>query len=524
MKTFAPLLLPLLIDAEIRGFSGYLEPVPFFLHYTAGDITAPGSVDLADLHFTTPSVDFYSGAANSSVVDIVLVHEPDDCAGCDWTMLGVGTKKNGEISWCCTAKDYDVGRCGSGPVDRLIIDPNVFTGLQRSIIVPGPLMEELNAIIESPVLSIIKSGKFLLIMANCNDNGRLVKVEGTYTLKSKHGYLPGDMVGSMRLFFVLMAAYAILATWFGYSLRQYNEEFSSVQPIEKWIFGTILLAMLEAILRSIDFLIWNIHGTRVYIVLYSGVIAGVSKHTISRCLLVMVGLGWGVVRNSAIHQYKRIVVVGIIYFILAAAAAIVALVAVAKLQNFQNISTEIELLGAEAILDLLLVGLNIIFLIWILATMTKTMSFLEEHHQNRKLTRYRYLRNLLLVVAAFCLVWGLLLRTEIAYHSFALKHAWIVASLMEIDYLVMITGVAILWRPTNRDVAYDMELPQGGQEGEEHELELTEEVPSYAMEEDEYVVPDPSYVAPDPSYTMEEDEYVAAIEQTSLPVEDGVAT
>jgi hypothetical protein len=225
----------------------------------------------------------------------------------------------------------------------------------------------------------------------------------------------------------------------------------------------------------------------------------------------MVSLGWGVTCDQIVdHVMRRIRILGVVYLAVATAADVVGVIALTKEQaTFISTSQEIEWLGAAAILALVLVGLNILYLIWILAAMTKTMTMLSNSHQNRKLIRYRQLRSLMLAFSAYAIAWFILMRSEFLYKFLEPTQAWIVAVLMEVDYFVMITGVAILWRPNEhaRDFAYDMQLPVGDNDG--HELELTEDVvPSAATGDSDYSQFQESTVIVDPP----------------LQVEDGVTT
>jgi len=239
----------------------------------------------------------------------------------------------------------------------------------------------------------------------------------------------------------------------------------------------------------------------------------------ARCLLVMVSLGWGVTRHEIVaYVMRRIQILGALYLTIAAAADVVAIITLIKEQSsFQSTAQELEWFGAEAILALLLIGINILYLIWILAAMTKTMTLLANSHQNRKLVRYRQLRTLLLTFSAYAIAWFILMRSEVLYKFLEPTQAWIAAVLMELDYLGMITGVAILWRPNEhaRDYAYDMQLPVGEEDG--NELELTEDVvvPSAAEESTE----DYQHFVEVPASAP-----LPAAEDGPLPVEDGVAT
>ena len=70
---------------------------------------------------------------------------------------------------------------------------------------------------------------------------------------------------------------------------------------------------LEMIFRSGDYFVWNNDGYRSPFIIWVGVLSGVFKQGISRCLLVMVSLGWGVVRDSLGTLMKAIVVLGASY-------------------------------------------------------------------------------------------------------------------------------------------------------------------------------------------------------------------
>ena len=70
--------------------------------------------------------------------------------------------------------------------------------------------------------------------------------------------------------------------------------------------GTIGIGLLEIFFKAGDLWVWNVDGDRFWFSLYTGVIVGVCKRAISRCLVVMLdsvganklegtlfaGLGW----------------------------------------------------------------------------------------------------------------------------------------------------------------------------------------------------------------------------------------
>jgi hypothetical protein len=376
---------------------------------------------------------------------------------------------------------------------RLILNSDKFTkGVQRELRIPAG-SDGFLASIEKPVLSPLReTGKYAVLFASCSDQGRPVVVSGTFAWHSKHGYLPGELYGEMYYFFFLTVFYAILAGWYGFEMKKYEE--TSI-PIQKWILATILLGLVETLLRSLDYIAWNDRGTRIWFFWYVGVGCGVLKHALSRSLVVMVSMGWGVARNH-LNSLYRIIVLGVMYATLALAGEILSVVAIADMQTL-SLTQEEELIGAVAIISFFVMIINILYLVWILAAMVRTMEHLRSSNQNMKYLRYRRLREILLFFIAFAIIWLVLTRAELLYKFLETQREWIVAAMMELDYLAVITGVAILWKPgpNARDFAYEMQLP----DTEENELELREEVPSALMQEDEdlgFAEIDADYKAP----------------------------
>ena len=476
------------VSAERRVYSGYLEPMPFLVHYASGYVDPPGSVDLSLLEFSTPYTSSWNGAASASVVDVVLFYEPQDCidsvatqshpGGCDWTTLGIGENGNGDLLWCCTEEHLARGRC-DGPVDRLILDRNKFQGLARSLDIPGPPDTLSKQILKNPVFDIPStsaSGKYVLIMANCNVNGRLVEAEGTYAYRSKSGYLPADLIGAMRFYFLMLIVYSLLilaACWgLGYSYWPRTLLSSSRQGrrqlfVERGILLTIGLGWLEAALRSLDFFLWNVRGTHSDALPYIIVVPDVSKHALSRTLLVMLGLGWGVVASpvsvstvSMKQHYIRMVILGGSYFILSTVIKILDFEVIASLQNFNRIddtqigSNTIELMVVVSVLSLFEIGIDILYAVYIAATLAKTMQYLELNHaSSRSVARYRQFRTLVGVVVAVAAMYVIAVKIAVLDHK---KDdtllSWITSNLMELDYFVMITGVTYLWRPADSEI------------------------------------------------------------------------
>jgi hypothetical protein len=507
-------------NAERRDYSGFLEPLPYFVHYTTATVDAPGLIDLSQLTFTTALKEDYAGAADNSTIDIAIFTDDislipqggcsNEDGTCDWTPLGVGVKNHGQITWCCTLTDQEHDRCQE-PLNRLIINPSLFTGSLSSITIPGPHVATFRGKLDNPIVTIPaeSSGRYVLIMANCNPDGRLVYVEGSYSFKSKSGYLSGSLLGTLRLFLVLSVAYTLLLVFIlldrgliysaskisksfraMYMVVTSSEEHENIAPsrsllLERCIVATITMGWLEALIQAIAYSIWNSSDNHISVLTYSGIVLGIAKHTFSRGLLVLIGLGWGVLSPEAASQsssiprnehYRRIFILCILYFIFVTSMELVSMSLMARVHRFsstQDLRDDIILLYVEAFLGICILVLNLIFGVYTLSSLANTINYLKEKLAPKTLELYHRLKILLSVVSAVAILWLFFNRMSIFYHNnITVTESWLLSNLMELDYFLLTAGIAILWRNVaNEDTQFHV-----GQEYEGgHELELREE-------------------------------------------------
>lgn len=390
----------------------------------------------------------------------------------------------GGVRWCCSSEAINSGFCtgDNNQYGRIIVNTTLFKGQHRFIDVPasGAMSAKVHfAQLEEPEIS----GKYILVIANCNDEGRRVTVQGHYTWKSVHGYLPGDLFGEMYFFAFLASVYLVLALWYGITMKVYED---ALIPIQKWVLGTIVLGLLETVFRTSDYFAWNTHGTRFWFAMYIGVIVGVIKRGLSRCLIVMVSLGWGVVRDR-LDQMKAIVVLGILYVGTATFRDVMTIVAVTENETL-SVKEETELFDAVTIVTFVVAAIDVTFYMWILDALNGTMEYLENMNQRIKLMRYLQLRSILLFSILFAVMWSVFTLVNTYSDTAILKerNVWAAGALMELNYLAVLVGVAYLWRPnaSAKDLAYVMELPALGGDDYDNELEMTSNIPS-ALDDDD---------------------------------------
>lgn len=202
-------------------------------------------------------------------------------------------------------------------------------------------------------------------------------------------------------------------------------------------------------------------------------------------MLVMVSLGWGVNRDSLGSTMKRIVTLGVVYAGVALARDIMGIIARKDLQKI-SIGEEEELVDIVSILTLVAAAVNVIFILWIFDALNATMEDLEAAGQHRKLKIFLRLRCLLLIAILVSCVWIVFALVDTFMEETILEqqYEWVLLAAMEFNYLIVLVGVAVLWRPnpSAKEFAYVMEL-HGDDNEDNGEIEFGV-VPSAADEDD----------------------------------------
>lgn len=342
-------------------------------------------------------------------VDIVLFHEPPECAntrlGCDWTDLGIGANDGaGNLRWCCADDAPALGLCAGGPKQegRLIVDPNKFSGQHRFLGVPAS--GEWQRSIRDGMMSLDDkqgAGKYVLVIANCNDvTGRNLTVSGEYVIRSDHGYLPGNLFREMYFFSALVVIYAVLLAWYGLKMSLHRDEIITIQ---KWVVTTIGIGLFEVFFKGGDLWVWNTDGERFWFSLYTGVVAGVFKRAISRCLVLVLCLGWGVTCDQ-LENFRSVVFLGIAYAGVSAARDVMTVFAITENEILTH-NEENEILDVVTVLTFVTSCIDVSFYIWIFCALGSTMQYLEGMNQTMKLKRYLRLRMIILLSVLFAMVW-----------------------------------------------------------------------------------------------------------------------
>ncbi len=185
------------------------------------------------------------------------------------------------------------------------------------------------------------------------------------------------------------------------------------------------------------------------------------KRAVSRCLVIMLSLGWGVIRDTLGDTKRHIIIVGSMYFVLSSMHVIGERVMQKELDEAHT-DPSVKLFDFVKVVTVILVLVDTFIYLWIFDSLSGTIQYLENMNQSMKLKRYLRFRLILSFSVLFAVMWGVFEIVDHFMQTGILKYEqkWAVNGIWELNYLVILISVAVLWRPhpDAKNYAYVMEL------------------------------------------------------------------
>jgi hypothetical protein len=163
----------------------------------------------------------------------------------------------------------------------------------------------------------------------------------------------------------------------------------------------------------------------------------------------MVAMGWGVVRDSLGYALVKIIFLGLLYSGLTLARDFFAVLAIEDVEKV-SLTEEEEFIDLVLLLTPITILVDLIFYFWILASLNSTAEYLRNMNQSSKLRRHLRLRCLIITSFAVVMLWLLLNIAQVFTNFLTEDQMWILEAAMHLNYLFVLIGVAILWRPNSK--------------------------------------------------------------------------
>ncbi|KAH6762885.1 Lung seven transmembrane receptor family protein [Perilla frutescens var. hirtella] len=303
-------------------------------------------------------------------------------------------------------------------------------------------------------VEINKTGMYYLYFVICDPQLKGTLISGSTVWRNPEGYLPGKMAPMMTFYGFMSLAYLVLGLlWF----LRFVQQWKDIIQLHYQITAVISLGMCEMALWYFEYANFNATGSRpIGITLWAVTFTAIKK-TVSRLLLLVVSMGYGVMRPTLGGITAKVVLLGVVYFM-----ASEALELVEHLGNINDFAgkTRLFLVLPVALLDAC-------FIVWIFSSLSKTLEKLQIRRSMAKLELYRKFTNGLAISILVSVAW---IGYELYFNasdplSEAWRRAWIIPAFWTLLAFILLVVICILFAPSNNPTRYAYETGEDDEEG-----------------------------------------------------------
>lgn len=272
-----------------------------------------------------------------------------------------GSAYGGQRAVCCTGDLAKLGVCTEGQV---IYRPSTVNSDWPQVFGISFNTDDEEVSLPSRSIQITKTGMYNLYFIHCDPRLKEVVVEGKTIWKNPSGYLPGRMAPLKNFYGFMSLAFLLLGIfWFSQYARFWREVF----PLQNCITVVITLGMFEMALWYFDYVEFNETGIRPTGTTVWAVSFGTVKRTVARLIILMVSMGYGVVRPTLGGLTSKVIMLGSTFFL-----------ASEVLELIENVGAISDISGkARLFLVLPVAILDAFFILWIFTSLSATLNKLQ---------------------------------------------------------------------------------------------------------------------------------------------------
>ncbi|KAL2613211.1 hypothetical protein R1flu_024903 [Riccia fluitans] len=373
----------------------------------------------------------------------------------------IGDSSDGvaEKNLCCTKELAAVRGCEVGKViihhetDDSEWPKSITTHFQGS---------SLTARFRTDQVVIPRTGMYSLYFVICEPDLEGTILSGKTVWKNPGGYLPGRMTPYLNFYGIMSLAYLILGlVWF----VQYVRYWKDILQLQNCITAVIALGMCEMALWYFDYNNFNLTGKRPVGITLWAVTFGAIKKTVSRLLILVVSMGYGVVLPTLGGLTSKVMLLGAAYF-----------VASELLDVMENVGTVNDASGSARLFLVLPVAvLDAVFILWIFTSLSRTLEKLQARRRFAKLELYRKFTNTLAIAVIAAVMWiGYELYFKATDKLFERwESAWVIPAFWIVFTFLILISICFLWAPSQNSTRYAYSDELGDADDEEEAQAFT---------------------------------------------------
>ncbi|MCL7046094.1 hypothetical protein MKW94_030158 [Papaver nudicaule] len=369
-----------------------------------------------------------------------------------------GSAYGGQRAICCSPDLAKLGVCPPGEVIHRPSTKNPYWPQVLRINFDG---DDLLATMPSQSIQISETGMYNLYFMHCDASLKDVVIEGKTIWKNPTGYLPGRMSPLMKFYGLMSFAFVILGIfWFS----QYAMHWREVVQLQNCITVVITLGMLEMAFWYFEYAEFNETGVRPTGITVWAVTFGTVKRTVARLIILMVSMGYGVVRPTLGGLTSKVVMLGGTF-----------LFASEVLELVENVGAISDFSGSARLFLVLPVAiLDAFFILWIFTSLSTTLNKLQARRMMAKLEIYRKFTNALVVAVVFSvggLFYELFFKANDVYNE-RWQTAWIIPAFWQVLSFSVLCVICALWAPSQNSTRYAYSDEAGEEFDKEENLTL----------------------------------------------------
>jgi hypothetical protein len=361
--------------------------------------------------------------------------------------------------FCCTAEALDNEVCHGEQLNTLIVPTDLPGAFEQSFILQS---DETIKFSHDPTINhheIKDSSMYVIMMASCDATSQPIFLNGQIDSLDPYGYLPADLFGNLPFYMVLAGLYSLLSIyWMVMNVLYYDQ----IIPLQFWITCVLGMGMIETTAMYAHYEHWNEVGTYSINLMLTGLVFGVAKRTMSRIVVLLLSLGYGVVKPSIGDDMPKVVQLGCAYFVVSVIYVFIVMF------PSKHKSASDEEMDYVSLIVFLLAIIDTIFYIWIIQSINSLLTSLAARQQGEKYLLYRNFRTILFLALFFAVIWGLYSTLVIfddgqdTDNNNLWQRTWTIDALWELTYLFVLAFIAHMWAPSanSQRYAYSAQLSQ----------------------------------------------------------------
>ncbi|XP_078254924.1 transmembrane protein 87B [Rhinoraja longicauda] len=259
-------------------------------------------------------------------------------------------------------------------------------------------------------------------------------------MQGSHGFISATEFPLMIFYMIMCIIYILYGIlWLFWSACYWKD----LLRIQFWIAGVIFLGMLEKAVFYAEYQNTNTRGISVQSLLVFAELTSAVKRTLARLLVIIVSLGYGIVKPRLGTVMHRVVGLGALYLVFAAVEGVL---------RITGDRRSVPVLVAEIVLAVI----DSFFVWFIFVSLAQTIKMLKLRKNTVKLSLYRHFTNTLIfaIIASIGFMAWTTKKFRLTTCQSDWMELWVDDAFWRLLFSAILLVIMFLWRPSSNNQRY----------------------------------------------------------------------